>query len=241
MRPSEQSKLRVRARSSLIDRVLLWCGIAYAVSYVVANDVVAAASYSGYRRWDQAISELSAKGADPRPFLVAMLPIWTALMIGFGIGVWRSARGRRALQVTGGLMMAHGVVAIGWLWFPMTARADMVATGTGSNDTGHLVMSGSTGLFVVAELVASAVAFGWWIRMYSIFTVVVILVCGVLTSALSPNLADGKPTPWMGLYERVSIGGWLLWMSVLAVILLTELRRGSFHAATSTGPLARAA
>jgi len=143
--------------------------------------------------------------------------------------------------VTGGLMMAHGVVAIGWLWFPMTARADMVATGTGSNDTGHLVMSGSTGLFVVAELVASAVAFGWWIRMYSIFTVVVILVCGVLTSALSPNLADGKPTPWMGLYERVSIGGWLLWMSVLAVILLTELRRGSFHAATSTGPLARAA
>jgi hypothetical protein len=224
MRLSDQSSPQVRSGSSVTDKVLLGCGIVYAASYVVANDAVATASYSGYRRWDQAVSELSAKGADSRPFLVAMLPVWTALMIAFGVGIWRSAHDRRALEVTSGLMVAHGIVAIGWLWFPMTARADMVATGTGGNDAGHLVMSGLTGMFVVAELVSAAVAFGWWFRLYSIVTIVVILACGGLTSALSPNLQDGELTPWMGLYERISIGGWLLWMTVLAVILLTELR-----------------
>jgi hypothetical protein len=212
--------------ASTADKVLLGCGIAYAASYIVANDVIAAAKWSGYRRWDQAISELSAKGADPRQFLVAMLPVWTALMIAFGVGIWRSARTRRALRVTGGLMVAHGIVAIGWLWFPMTSRVDMVVHGTGGNDTGHLVMSGLTGVFVVAEMVSAAVAFGWWFRLYSAITIVAILVCGALTSALSPNLEDGKPTRWMGLYERISIGGWLLWMTVLAVILINELRRG---------------
>jgi len=241
MRRSDQSDRQAHTRSTITDTVLLGCGVAYAVSYFVANDVVAAASYHGYRRWDQAVSELSAKGADPRPFLVAMLPVWTGLMIAFGVGIWRSARNRRGLTVTGGLMVAHGIVAIGWLWFPMTARADMVANGTGSNDTGHLVLSGLTGLFVVAELVSAAVAFGWWFRIYSIVTVVVILVCGVLTSALSPNLQDGKPTPWMGLYERISIGGWLVWMTVLAVVLLNELRHEPFPGATPTEPLPGAA
>jgi hypothetical protein len=233
---------QAQARSaSITDRVLLGCGILYAASYVIANDVVAAAGYHGYRRWDQAVSELSAKGADPRPFLVAMLPVWTALMVAFGVGVWRSARDRRALEVTGGLMVAHGIVAIGWLWFPMTARADMMVNGTGSNDTGHLVMTGLTGLFVVAELVSAAVAFGLWFRLYSMITIVVIIGCGVLTSALSPNLQDGTPTPWMGLYERISIGAWLVWMTVLAVILLNELRHEPSLGATPAEPLVTAA
>jgi hypothetical protein len=227
-----------RTRSSnMVDRVLVGCGIVYAASYILANDVVAAGSYGGYRRWDQAVSELSAKGAAPRPFLVAMLPVWTALMVAFGVGIWRSARDRGALRVTGGLMVAHGVVAMGWLWFPMTARADMAVAGTGSNDTGHLVMTGLTGLFVVAELVSAAVAFGWWFRLYSMLTIVVIMGAGVLTSARSPDLQDGKPTPWMGLYERISIGGWLLWMTVLAVILLDELRHEPSRGAAPTEPL----
>lgn len=237
MRPSDQSNPQARTRPSAGDRALLWCGVAYGVSYVVANDVIAAANFGGYRRWDQAVSELSAKGAEPRPLLVAMLPVWTALMIAFGVGIWRSSRHRRALEVTGGLMVAHGIVAIVWLWFPMTSRADMAAIGTGSNDAGHLVMSGLTGVFVMSEVVSAAVAFGWWFRLYSTVTVVVILVCGALTSALAPDLSDANSTPWMGLYERISIGAWLVWMTVLALMLLAELRHEASPGATHPEPL----
>lgn len=60
-------------------RPLLACGAGYAVVYVVANDVVGALMYDGYDRLDQAVSELSELGAPSRPFLVAMLLVFTAL------------------------------------------------------------------------------------------------------------------------------------------------------------------
>jgi hypothetical protein len=78
-------------------QALVACGVLYALTYVIFNDVIAATSYYGYSRMSQAVSELSASGAPTRTFLVAMLPIGTALLIAFGIGGWKSARGKRAL------------------------------------------------------------------------------------------------------------------------------------------------
>lgn len=207
---------------STVARVLVACGALYAMSYVIANDVIAASRFRGYNRIDQAVSELSAKGAASRPFLVAMLPIWTALMIAFGIGVSMSANRKRFLRITGGVIVAHGVVAITWLWFPMTSRQDMIRAGTASNDTGHLVLTTLTIVFILAELGCAAVAFGRWFRAYSAITAATVLVFGALVGPLAARIPDGKPTPWMGLYERVSIGGWLLWMTVLAVMLLRD-------------------
>jgi hypothetical protein len=46
------------------------------------------------------------------------------------------------------------------------------------------------------------------------------LAAGGLTATQSGDLAANKPTPWSGVYERTSIGVYLLWMSVLAVVLL---------------------
>ena len=89
-------------------KALLGCGIAYPVTYVVANDVVAASRYPGYTRVDQAVSELSATGAPTRRFLVAMLPVFTAQTAAYGVGVWRAAEGRRALRGAGALLVAFG-------------------------------------------------------------------------------------------------------------------------------------
>lgn len=205
---------------STAARVLVACGALYGLSYMIANDVVAASRFHGYNRIDQAVSELSAKGAASRPFLVAMLPIWTALMIAFGIGITMSANRKRVLRITGGVLIAHGVVAITWLWFPMTSRQDLVRAGTSSNDTGHLVLTTLTIVFILAELVFVALAFGTWFRVYSAVTAATALVFGALVGPLAAGIPDGKPTPWMGLYERISIGGWLLWMTVLTVTLL---------------------
>ena len=91
-----------------VRQALLACGILYAVLYPVVNDGIAATLYAGYSRMSQAVSELSATGAAPRPFLTATGPIFTLLQIGFGVGMWQSAHGKRPIRVAGALLVAHG-------------------------------------------------------------------------------------------------------------------------------------
>ncbi len=207
--------------ASQTHRALLACGVLYGLTYVVANDVIAGLFiYDGYDPIDQAISELSAKGASSRPFLAAMLPIWTLFLVGFGVGVRRTAGANRALRITGSLLVAQGIFGVLWLWFPMSAREDIMPGVTTSNDTGHLILGGLSVVFFLAEIGFGAAALGKRFRIYSVATVAVALVFGGLTSAQATNVANAEPTPLMGLYERVNIGSWLLWMAVLAVILL---------------------
>jgi Protein of unknown function (DUF998) len=205
------------ALGAAVTRALLACGILYGALYVVANDLVAAASIDGYSRLDQAVSELSANGATSQPFLRAMLPVFTLLMLGFAAGVWRAAQGSRALRITGGLLVASGVVGVTWLWFPMTARGDMVGGAPmPANDLGHLVLSGLTVALILLEMGFAAAAFGKWFRVFSAAAAVTLLSAGALMGSLAAVVSKGEPTHWMGLYERIMLGAWLLWMAALA-------------------------
>jgi Protein of unknown function (DUF998) len=211
-------------------KALLACGVAYSVSFVAFNDVLAGRLYGGYDYLDQTISELSARGASTRPLLAAMGPIWSGLLIAFGIGVLRAANGNRPLRVTGGLLIAHGVVSVQWFWFPMTARDDIISGSTRWNDAGHLALVAWSGLFALAEIGCGAAAFKGRFRVYSIVTVVTALVFGALTSTQAANLVDGKSTPLMGVYERLTVGSWLLWIAVLSMILLHGRHDPAVHA-----------
>ena len=214
------------SRANLV-RALLACGVAYSLLYAVENDLIAAPRYEGYSRMSQAISELSAKGAPTRRFLAAMLPVSGALMSAFGIGVSKAAGGSRALRVTGGLLVAGGPVSVAWLPFPMSSRADLQRGAGGGNEIGHLVLSGATGLFVLAQMGSAATALGKPFRLYSLASAATVLVfAGVLTGREAARLARGEPTPRMGLYERIGTGAWLLWMAVLAINLLQATPEG---------------
>lgn len=207
-------------------RLLLGCGIAYGVVYILSNDAIAASFYRGYSRLDQTVSELSAVSAPTRPFIITMLFIYTALMIAFGIGVWQSADGSRALRITGALIVAFGITGILWLPFPISDREDMVGASTMSaNDVGHLVLSGLTALLIIAMCVAAAVHFGVAFRIYTVVTLLAVVVfSGALTAIQSAKLTEGDPTPLLGFYERTGMGAYLLWFAVLAVLLLKESR-----------------
>jgi hypothetical protein len=214
-------------------KALVVCGVLYSLSFV-ASDLLAGLLYGGYDPVDQTISELSARGAPTRPLLATLGPVWSGLLIAFGIGVLRAAKGNRPLRVTGGLLIAHGIVSVQWFWFPMTARDDIIIGSMRWNDFGHLALVAWSGLFALAEIGFGAAAFKSRFRVYSIFTVVTALVFGALTSTQTANLVDGESTPLMGVYERVSIGAWLLWIAVLSVVLLHGREDPAFH-----GPLQR--
>ncbi|HEX6315315.1 MAG TPA: DUF998 domain-containing protein [Gemmatimonadaceae bacterium] len=207
-------------RDATITHVLLGCGVAYAVLSVLANDVVAATLYDGYSRMDQAISELSAIGAESRAFLVAMIPLFSALMIACGVGVWRSAFGSRRLQALGVTLMAWGVSHVAWLWYPMTSRAEIAATGSsGTTDLGHIVLTVLTFVFILTVIALGALSFGRGFFWYSVGTAVVILVAGAIVGVQSAGLAEGDATPWMGFIERISSYGMMAYVAAVAVKL----------------------
>src|SRR5262245_39495421 len=163
-------------RGDVVTQVLLGCGIAYGVFYVVTNDVIAASMFDSYSRIDQAISELSATEAPSRWFLASMLPIFSLLVMGFGVGVWRSAAGNRELRATGGILVAQGFVFPLWLLAPMTSREELVAGQGSTNDVGHGILSGVAILLIVTEMACAAVALGRSFRVFSITMLVTVLV-----------------------------------------------------------------
>jgi Protein of unknown function (DUF998) len=81
---------------SMVQKVLLACGILAALLYAVSHDALAALLYRDYSPFSQTISELSSIGAPTRPAVTAVVLIHEALLIAFGIGVWRSAPNKRA-------------------------------------------------------------------------------------------------------------------------------------------------
>lgn len=42
----------------------------------------------------------------------------------------------------------------------------------------------------------------------------------ILTGSYIQAMAAGQPTPWMGVYERITIFSYLLWIIVLSFLLL---------------------
>ena len=65
-----------------------------------------------------------------------------------------------------------------------------------------------------------AAAFGSRFRLYSIASLVILMVFGALTFLDAPGIAANLPTPWIGVWERINVGVFLLWVVVLATALL---------------------
>jgi hypothetical protein len=203
-------------------KVLIICGILSSLFYVAIN-VFVPLQWEGYSAASQTVSELSAIGAPTRRLWLLLVIPYSMLVAAFGWGVWLSARRNRPLRVVGGLMIAHGVIGI--FWPPMHLRGAQPTL----TDTLHIVFTVATVLIFMLEIGFGAAAFGKRFRFYSIATMVVLIVFGVLTGLDGPRIAANLPTPWVGVWERISIGAFLLWVVVLALALLRAHSSSSKH------------
>jgi hypothetical protein len=200
-------------------KLLLVCGILASLLYV-GMDILAVMRWEGYSYTDQTVSELFAIGAPTRPLVVTLMLTYSVLIIAFGWGVWGSARGKRALRVVGGLLVGREVLGImGTLFFPIHLR-EALAMGEGTlTDTMHGIITMVGGLFYLLAMGFGATAFGKRFRLYSIGTILALIVFGVLAGLGQPQLAANLPTPWMGVWERINIVATMLWIAVLAIVL----------------------
>jgi hypothetical protein len=200
----------------MVRKVLLICGILSSLLYV-GTDILAAMQWEGYSYTSQAISELMAIGAPTRPLVVSLFTIYNVLVIAFGLGIWATANRKRALRLTGILQIGYGIVGqVALLFFPMHLRG---AEGTIS-DTMHAIFTLVIVTFTLLSMGFGAAAFGKRFRLYSIGTILILLLFGVLAGLNGPRIAAQLPTPWFGVMERINIFVSLLWVLVLAIILL---------------------
>jgi hypothetical protein len=201
----------------MVRKALLICGILSSLLYAAMN-IFVAMQWEGYSSASQTVSELSAIDAPTRALWVPLGIAYTLLVAAFGLGVWESAHRNRPLRVVGGLLVVSGI--IGLAWPPMHQRAVLAAGGGTLTDTLHLVWSAITVLLFMLQIGFGAAAFGKRFRLYSVATTVILVVFGALVGLDAPRVQANLPTPWVGVWERISIGVFLLWVMVLSVALL---------------------
>jgi Protein of unknown function (DUF998) len=229
-----EHKTSPRVRRTTIEHVLLICGIASSLLYA-AMLVFVPLFWEGYSSVSQTVSELSAIDTPSRSLWVALGSVWTMLYTAFGVGVWLSAGPNRALRVVGTMIVVASIV--GLVWPPMHQREILAAGGATLTDTLHIVWTAMNGILTLLAMGFGAAALGKRFRLYSGATMVILVAAGVVTSLDAPRINVDLPTPWVGVWERVNIGVWLLWVLVLATALL---RRPGAHGSPPSGvPLPR--
>jgi hypothetical protein len=217
------------SRPSLLRKLLLACGPLSSLFYA-AMDLIDGTRWESYSWISQEFSRLSAIGAPSRPIHLVLSPIYTLLVVAFGLGVWSSAGRKRALRVVGGTLVLYALVSLVWpLFFP----ENLSQPASAMTNTMHIVLTGVTILSWLVIFGFAAGAFGKGFFRYTIATLLAVLLFGALTGPQAVALATGQPTPWLGLTERLNIYSFMLWVIVLAALLIREHpETGSFKGKT---------
>ena len=215
----------------MLRRLLLVSGILSSLFYV-GIDALAALRYGDYHSFtSQAISELGAIGAPTEQLVAPLFITYSILLIAFGLGVWTSANEKRRLRAIGGLLI--GIGAVGLVAPPMNLRG----TADVSGDLPHIVLTGVIVLFIFVAIGFGASLHGRRWRLYSLATLLTLLVSGAWTGFEATRVAAQQPTPWLGVAERINVGAYLLWVLVLAISLLRV--RASSTQADGVKPIGR--
>jgi hypothetical protein len=215
-RSTAASGQRRRVSDETWRKALLVCGVASSLLYGL---MIWGIRYEGYSPISQVPSELTAIGAPTQALWARLGWIYTLLITAFGIGVRKSAGRNRAVRLVGGLMLAYASLGLLWPFAAMHQREVLAAGGGTLSDTLHVVLGAVTVFLMFLAIGFGATAFGTRFRLYSIATIVVLLGFGGLTFLEAPRLQMNRPTPWIGLWERINISVFLLWVVMVASVL----------------------
>ncbi len=213
-----------RGKSSTVSRlqtVLITLGIVSSILYLVI-DGIATAMWREYSPISQTVSEYIAIDAPTRRLVTILFVIYDLLIFAFGIGVIRASNGKPALIIAGVLIIAKEILGLAaTIFFPIHLR-DVEPD---FSDTMHGILT-AAGVFLCMfpAMIAGAVAFPGRFRIYSAITMILFVICGILAGSDQPKYALNLPTPRMGVWERLNIYGYMVWIVILAIILLQRKR-----------------
>ncbi|MFI5204677.1 MAG: DUF998 domain-containing protein [Flavobacteriales bacterium] len=209
--------IALRHDTARMRKALLVCGILSSLWYVAIN-IFVPTMYDGYSMASLTVSELSAIGAPTRILWVLLCMLYPLLFAAFGWGVLQSTGGNRALRMVGGLIIVYSIM--NFYWPPMHQR-EVIGAGSGTlTDTLHITWAMITLVFMMTMMGFGAAALKKTFRIFTIATFVVFIVFGVLIGVESPGIQANLPTPHIGIWERINIGVFMLWVIVFAIVLI---------------------
>lgn len=199
----------------LLTRFLLFCGAASSLLYVGMSALIPS-QFAGYDPTSQVLSELSAISAPTRDLWVPLSLLYIIMFGAFGWGVIRSAGDNRYLRFLGFVILSYALINI--YWPPMHLRGAKATI----TDILHIVWGIVTVTLMMIMMVVGAASLNRNFRVYTIATLALYVVFGFLTGLEAPKLARNLPTPLLGLWERILIGLFLLWVFILSSLLLKK-------------------
>lgn len=199
-------------RQITIPKVLFLCGMLSSLYYVAIN-IFVPMQWEQYSIASQTVSELSAINAPTRPLWVGLCFLYVLLFTAFGWGVIKSAGDNRPLRIMGVLVIVYSIFNL--YWPPMHLRGNEPSL----TDALHIVWAMMTLLFMMLMMGFGAAALGKRFRLFTIATFVVFIVFGVLIGVEAPGIPANLPTPMIGIWERINIGAFMIWVVVFAAAL----------------------
>jgi hypothetical membrane protein len=207
------------------NKVLMLCGILAPVIYIFTV-VLGGAIRPGYSHVAQAVSDLIATEAPNKALLDSLFALYNLLTIAFGVGLFlyvRSSNQKRGNLVgtLGALILgASAVFGVIILFFPEPVGG--MAAPITSTGTMHIVFAGLSSLSTMLAMLLM----GFWFRnnprlqrygLYSFISVAVVFLSGGLAAVSVAN-----QSPIAGLLERITIGGFIQWLFVIAAMLYSS-------------------
>jgi hypothetical protein len=213
-------------RKKEIVSFLLLCGIASVVLYITAT-LLGAYSWAEYSSYSQSVSELIAIDAPSASTVIPLFLLYSLLVFAFGAGIWILAKENKTLKYVAFFIVAKEFVGvIATLFAPMHLRGEA----TTMTDTMHAVLTAiGVLLCMFPAIIMSAKAFGGWFRVFSIGIILIFLVCGTLAGMDGAKIAENLPTPYTGLWERINILSYFMWVIVLTFKLLHITKNNEFR------------
>lgn len=199
----------------MLRKSLLYCGLVAPVLYVITA-ILGAAARTDYSHIVNAISELLSYGAPNKAILDVIFNIYGALLLAFAIGGFIALKNApRLCRVAMGVFIGIQILSFSWGFFPM----DPIGTETTFAGIMHNIIGGVVAFASI--IIPLLMGLGWrkesnskGYAIYSIITSAIIFISG-----LTGVLLGTYGLLVFGLFERVTIGSYELWIFITALKL----------------------
>jgi hypothetical membrane protein len=204
------------------NRLLALCGILAPLVYI-GTVILGGFLRPEYSHISQAVSDLIATRAPNKSLLDPLFAIYNLLSIAFAVGLLQFVRSdyqhpRKLVGEIGAVVLiAQGIFGLVTLLFPEPAGGMSAAmTSTGKL---HIVFAGLSSLTTMLSILLM----GFWFKKnqrhrrfasYSFLSVAAVFVTGGLAA-----MSVAHQSPFAGLAERITIGGFMQWLFVIALTL----------------------
>ena len=199
---------------------LFWSGSVATIIYIMAV-LIGAAIRPGYSHLANFISELMEAGAPNTALLNPLFLIYNVLVGVFAYGMFVFTRDhsqpaslKRLGATAAWVLVVEAIFGFVTVFFPQDIRGtEMTSTGTM-----HIILAGLSSFATMIPMLLLGLWFNKYgmkgLSLYTFISLAVVFISGGITAALTPsNFA------YVGLLERITIGGFLQWMLVLGILL----------------------